>query len=423
MGLWAWALLARLMAAAGLNNGVGLTPAMGFSTWNHFQERISDGLIRQLADAMAANGLRDAGYVYLNVDDGWAVGRSNATGEIIPDPKLFPNGMKSLADYVHSRGLRFGIYTARGSRTCLGRPGSDGYEAIDARTYAQWGVDYLKEDSCGGTEHGTIWEQYVRMRDALNATGRPIYFSVTQLLPYTDAYPDMHCYGSTAFTTFPWTAQGLDVRQLANSYLVEYCNNADVFGHTGGVPGGGMDAQGFLNNLDAQQYLTYDNLTAPGSWNDNDMLEVCNGMQTYVEYRSQFATWCILASPLILGNDVRTLSPQCKEIVLNGEAIAVNQDPLGIRGRVAYQSDPVTKAIQVYSKRLHDGSVACVVFNRAGSTTSFTVTWPMLGLAAGTTTKVRDLWLHQDVATGVRNEYNVTVVSHDSAFLRFSPSQ
>ena len=186
------------------------------------------------------------------------MGRTPA-GELIPDPKLFPNGLKTVFDYIHSRGLKAGIYTARGSTTCMGRPASDSHEAQDAATFAAWGVDYLKEDSCGGVTHGTVWEQYARMRDGLNATGRPIYFSITQALSLTDGHPRMHCYGDNAFTTLEWVTADppLDPRTLANAYLVEYCNNMDVFGYTDGWPKPG----GFLSNLDSQQLLTWDNLT------------------------------------------------------------------------------------------------------------------------------------------------------------------
>ena len=149
-----------------------------------------------------------------------------SNGTIIADPNLFPNGLKPVVDYVRSKGLQFGIYTARGSTTCCGKPGSDGYEVIDANYYASIGVSYLKEDSCGGTTHGTVWEQYARMRDALNNTGKPIYFSVTEAVPWHDGHPKMSCYGQDSiFTVIPWLQQGLDPRTLANSYLVEYCNN------------------------------------------------------------------------------------------------------------------------------------------------------------------------------------------------------
>jgi len=241
--------------------------------------------------------------------------------------------MKPLVDYIHSQGLKFGIYTARGSTTCLGKPGSDGHEFQDALSYASWGVDFLIEDSCGGHTNGTVYEQYARMRDALNATGRPIFFSITEALSFSDHYEKMHCYGDNVFTTIPWFQSGLDIPSLANSALVEYCNNEDFFGSTAGVNGPG----GFLSNLDSQQLLTFDNLTQPGFTNDNDMLEVCNGGQSAAEYRSQFSTWAILASNLILGHDPRSQSQDCLNIITNTDVIKINQDPLVIRGKLVLQ--------------------------------------------------------------------------------------
>lgn len=203
------ALLYFLLAVcAALDNGIAL-PALAFSTWNHYGGTVSDALLREVADAMVSSGLKDKGYRYVNLDDGWAHSRL-PNGTIVPDPALFPNGLAPVAEYIHSRGLLFGIYTARGSTTCLGRPGSDGYEQIDADYYASIGVDYLKEDSCGGTTHGSVWDQYARMRDALNATGRQIYFSITEALPYSDGHSAMHCYGDNVFTLFPWVSSGLD---------------------------------------------------------------------------------------------------------------------------------------------------------------------------------------------------------------------
>jgi len=306
---------------------------MGWSSWNHFGQNVNADVIKEAADAMASNGMREAGYVYINLDDGWAVGRDVTNATLIADPKLFPMGIKAVADYVHSKGLKFGLYTARGSRTCLGRPGSDSHEELDAATFAEWGVDYLKEDSCGGKTHGTVWQQYSRMRDALNITGRPIYYSVTQAVPWTDGYNAMHCYGNSVFTIKPWIAAGKDPRTLANSYLIEYCNNEDYFGYTGGVPKAG----GFLSQLDSQALLTYDNLTGPGAFNDMDMLQVCNGGQTQAEYRAQFSIWAILSSPLILGNDLTKMDAACKDIILNREVIEISQDPKVVRGKLMYQ--------------------------------------------------------------------------------------
>lgn len=326
-------LLSQLFVGFSLDNG-HLLPALGFSTWNHFGGSVSDSLLREVADAMVSSGLVAAGYRYLNLDDGWCVGRNTTPPyNPIPDPKLFPVGFLPIAEYLEERNLTLGLYTARGSTTCLERPGSNGYEVTDANFYAENKIGYLKEDSCGGITNGTVWEQYARMRNALNQTNRSIYFSITEAVPYTDGHPSMHCYGDNVFTVVPWYQSGLDPTTLANSYLVEYCNNMDFFGYTDGDPQPG----GMLSNLDAQQLLTFDNLTVPGAFNDNDMLEVCNGGQTTSEYRAQFSLWAILASPLILGNDPRNMDQDCLDIITNADVIAVNQDPLVKRAKLVYQ--------------------------------------------------------------------------------------
>lgn len=331
----------------GLDNGAGRRPALGWSSWNHFHAAINATILMQVADAMASNGLRDAGYEFINLDDGWAVNRT-AQGVLVPDPALFPesspganDGIRIVADYIHAKRMKFGIYTARGSVTCLGRPGSDSHEVIDAKTWASWGVDYLKEDTCGGVMHGTTWQQYARMRDALNSTGRQIYFSVTEGVPFDDG-PDranMHC-PYLPFTVKPWVLEGKNPQTLANAFLIEYCNNFDWWGFTGAFdPAAPLTPKpgGFLSQLDAQALLTFDNLTAAGSYSDMDIFQICNGGQTTAEYRSQFSSFAILTSPMILGNDVRSLTSECAGILMNTEVIAVNQDSNVVRGKLVYQ--------------------------------------------------------------------------------------
>ena len=243
---------------------------------------------------MVQSGLKDAGYQYINIDDCWqAKDRHPLTNALVPDPGKFPNGMEAVADYLHAQGLKLGIYTSRGTQTCQGFPGSSGHEELDAATFSKWGVDFLKEDSCKGEDPHTfddpdlVWQQYTAMRDGLNKTGRKIWFSITARVFYNDStwHSGMHCirpprpkgypnaYG--AFTVRPWVQRGKDVTSLANSYLVEYCNNEPFFGYTNAqrmvhnrvadkpVPGG------FLSQLDSQQLLTYDNLTVPGAYRSN----------------------------------------------------------------------------------------------------------------------------------------------------------
>jgi alpha-N-acetylglucosaminidase len=335
-----------------LDNGLGQRgPAMGWSSWNCHGPRITAQILKDTADAMAANGLRDAGYRYVNLDDGWAVGR-NASGYLLPSPKKFPQGMKDVADHVHRRGTLFGIYTARGAETCQKLPGSLGHEVLDAALFAEWGVDYLKDDTCSGSDEPEVaWQQYEAMRRALNKTGRPVWYSITQrmfwnesngepaaLAPMHNSHNMMQCAGATsactAFTVKPWLLAGHDPRALANSYLIEYLNNAPRWGGTPGPHGG------FLSQLDSQALLTFDNMTTPGAYSDCDMLEVCNGGLSTAESRSQFSTFAILTSPLILGNELRNLSSACAEIVLNKEIIALNHQANGAevqRGRLVYQ--------------------------------------------------------------------------------------
>lgn len=210
-----------LYGAAALNNGLGLTPPLGLSTWNYFAANVNATLLMQIADAFVSSGLKDAGYEYINLDDGWADHRL-PNGTIVANSQKFPAGLEPVISYIHSKGLKFGIYTSYTSLTCQNLPGSNGYEAIDAKTYADWGVDYLKEDDCYGSSNEPAWQSYSKMRDALNATGRPIYFSICQFVPYVGPYPEMHCAGGgTAYTIFPWLAAGLNPQDVANSFLIE----------------------------------------------------------------------------------------------------------------------------------------------------------------------------------------------------------
>jgi len=277
-----------------LKNGLGKTPQMGFNTWNHFGCSINEDLIKKTAQTIASSPLKNAGYQYVNLDDCWQVSR-DTSGVIQPDPKAFPSGMKALADYVHSVGLKFGLYSDAGTKTCGGRPASLGYEKIDANTYASWGVDYLKYDNCN-TDGTTPEKRYPVMRDALNQTNRQIFFSMCEWgvdNPATWA-PDV---GNS------WRTTG-DIGDSWNSML------------------GNID-----NNDKWAQYA------GPGGWNDPDMLEVGNGHMSFNEYVVHFSLWCLTKSPLLIGCDVTKMSNETITILTNAEAIAVNQDPLGMQGK------------------------------------------------------------------------------------------
>jgi alpha-galactosidase len=300
-------------------------------------------VIRETADAIVSSGLRDLGYEYVNVDCGWSAVNRTASGDIQPDPDRFPSGMEELGKYIHSLGLKFGLYTARGPVECCGRTGYNGsvHAAADAATFAHWGVDYLKIDSCGADGPGSEWDQFAAMRDALNATGRPVYVSVCEITPYSGEKDSCHSDGGVVYSPKMWVDQGLDVSTLANSILVEYGNNGNSF-------------ESVVCTMQAQQDLTFDNLSKPGSWNDNDMLTVgCSdhhvnepwtpcinnkNPKTATDGRSEFTLFAVQASPLLLGNDVRHMSAATRATVSNREVIAVNQDPLGHRGEMLFLS-------------------------------------------------------------------------------------
>ena len=359
-----------------LDNSVARTPPMGWNSWNHFGCDVSAQLIRETADAMAANGLRDAGYQYVVIDDCWQVAR-DARGRLVADSVRFPGGMKPLADYVHARGLKFGIYTDAGRRTCQGRPGTYGSEDLDARTFAEWGVDYVKEDWCyaEGLDAPT---QYAKFRDALAKAGRPIVFSICE-------------WGSAApwewgpATGNLWRTTG-DIEDTWNSMLALL----DVSGQ-------------------------HASAARPGAWNDPDMLEVGNGGMTDDEYRAHFSLWAIMAAPLMAGNDVRALSPATRDILVNREVIAVDQDSLGVQGTLVSERTP---ELQVWMKPLKDGGRAVVLLNRSALQTVISASWWRLRMSGPA--RVRDLWAHADLGA-FTGRFSATVPAHGVVMVRVTP--
>ena len=355
------------LAAAGqlqaLDNGLARTPPMGWNSWNKFACNVSEDLIKQAADAMVSSGMQDAGYQYVVIDDCWQVDR-DAQGNIVPDAKHFPSGIKSLADYVHGKGLKFGIYSDAGTGTCQNRPGGRGYEFQDARQYAAWGVDYLKYDWCN---HSTQDSQasYSIMRDALKKSGRPIVFSLCE-------------WGSTK----PWLWAG-DVGNLWRSTgdIVDKWEGSEKWG-----------GLGVVQILDLQDGLQ--SYAGPGHWNDPDMLEVGNGGMNLTEYRAHFSMWCLLAAPLMAGNDIRSMSADIHDILTNKEVIAIDQDPLGREGHRVKRAD----GLEVWAKQLADGGRAVALLNRTGAEANITVSWTDIGYPVHVPAKVRDLWAHKDRA-------------------------
>jgi len=356
-------------------NGLAMTPPMGWNSWNHFAERVDDGTVRATADAMVASGMAAAGYQFINIDDTWEGGR-DLEGRIRPNRK-FPD-MKALADYVHRKGLKLGIYSSPGFVTCGGYEGSLGHEEQDARTFAKWGIDYLKYDWCSAGRvyaDAQLQSVYQKMGLALQQGGRPIVFSLCEygvLEPWK--------WGPSAGGNL-WRTTG-DIQDNWKS----------------------MEKIGFRQS-DLAKYA------GPGHWNDPDMLEVGNGGMTATEYRTHFSLWCLLAAPLMAGNDLRTMSDETREILTNREVIAVDQDPLGVQGTRMFADGTV----EVWSKRLSAGRQAVGIFNRGEQAATASVAWSQLGLTAHPAS-TRDLWLHRAVdvaATGVA----VTTPAHGVTLL------
>jgi alpha-galactosidase len=366
------------------------TPPMGWNSWNKFACDVNEDLIRQTADAMVSSGMRDAGYQYIIIDDCWQVDR-DSNGNIVADPKHFASGIKALADYVHAKGLKFGIYSDAGTKTCAGRPGSRGYEFQDARQYAAWGVDYLKYDWCN-TSTQDAPSSYELMRAALDASGRAIVFSICE-------------WGKNK----PW----LWAKKIGNLWRT----TGDIKDRWQGIqewkPGDCCN-YGMTDILDRQDGL--ESYAGPGHWNDPDMLEVGNGGMTTSEYRAHFSLWGILAAPLIAGNDLRDMTPQIREILTRKEVIAVDQDAAGIQGRRVRKNGDQ----EVWSKPLQDGSRAVVLFNRGTTNAEISVAWEDLGFPAHLSAKVRDLWQSKDLGEQ-KGKFSATVAPHAVVMVTVKP--
>lgn len=366
------------------------TPPMGWNSWNKFQCNVSEELIKSVADAIATNGMKAAGYQYVVIDDCWQVSRDD-NGNIVADVQRFPSGIKALADYVHGKGLKFGIYSDSGTKTCAGRPGGQGHEYQDALQYARWGVDYLKYDWCNtGTRNGE--EAYTTMSNALLATGRPIVLSICE-------------WG----TNKPW----LWGKGIGNLWRTTG-DISDSWSMHKKWEDGSCCQNGMVEILDQQVGL--EAFSGPGHWNDPDMLEVGNGGMTAEEYRSHFSFWSMLAAPLIAGNDVRSMTPEIQEILTNKEVIAVDQDPLGRQGRrISKNGD-----LEVWARPLSDGSRAVILFNRGAAEVEISVSWTQIAYPEHLTASVRDLWAHKEIGK-FTGSFSSKVASHGVVMVKVMP--
>jgi alpha-galactosidase len=375
-----------------VSKGLALTPPMGWNTWNKFACNVSDELVRGMADAMVKSGMKDASYQYVVIDDCWQVAR-DANGNIVVDPQRFPNGMKAVADYVHSLGLKFGIYSDAGTFTCQKRPAGLGHEYQDARTYASWGVDYLKYDWCNTLPGQDARSSYANIRQALDASGRPIVLSICE-------------WGKNQ----PW----LWGKQVGGNLWRTTDDIQDRWSGRKEWSPGNCCSNGMLDIVDLNADLY--SYAGPGHWNDPDMLEVGNGGMTNTEYRSHFSLWALMAAPLMSGNDLRNMTPEIRDILTNKEVIAIDQDPLGRQGRRVWKSGD----FEVWGKQLQDGSRAVILLNRGASSHEITVTWEQIGYPAHLSAAVRDLWAHKELGK-VAGKFSALVESHGVVMVTVRP--
>jgi alpha-galactosidase len=354
------------------DSALARTPPMGWNSWNHFACEVSDAVVRAQADALVASGMKSAGYTYILIDDCWQGTRDDA-GYLRPNAK-FPD-MKALAEYVHGKGLKIGIYSSPGPKTCGGYEGSYGHEEQDAQTFADWGMDYLKYDLCSYDGMGDQVAAYKKMGDALKRTGRPIVYALCQ-------------YGMQK--GWEWAASvGGNLWRTDDDIRDDYYTMAELgFGQNG-----------------------LEKFAGPGHWNDPDMLEIGNGGMTTDEYRTHMTLWCILAAPLLTGNNLAAMDAGTRDLLTNPEVIAIDQDPLGVQGHRLKQEGP----IEVWMKPLKDGSAAVGLFNRGWGAMSVTVDFRDAGF--GNAADVRDLWAKKDLGH-LQEKYTVTVPQHGAVLIK-----
>ncbi|KAE8662239.1 Alpha-galactosidase [Hibiscus syriacus] len=382
-------LCVRLVSAAGgrsmmrgetlLANGLGRTPPMGWSSWNHFGCNIQEKLIKETADAMVSRGLAKLGYKYINLDDCWGASSRDTHGRLVPNATKFPSGMKALGHYLHSKGLKFGLYADAGTRTCTGTmPGSLDHEGKDAQTFASWGVDYLKYDNCDNNGINPE-DRYKKMSEALLRTGRLIFFSICE-------------WGKEMVATWgndmanSWRTSG-DIRDSWDSMVLRADRNDEWASYAG-----------------------------PGGWNDPDMLEVGNGGMTLEEYRSHFSIWALAKAPLIIGCSIPKMTNDTYEILSNEEVIAVNQDLLGVQGKKVKKDGH----LEVWAGPLHDNKVAVVLWNRGSKKATVTACWSDVGLDPTVAVKARDLWTHSS-RYALRHQLSAHLDPHASKMYILSP--
>jgi alpha-galactosidase len=390
-------LFSAFSASAQKFQNLALTPPMGWNSWNKFACNVSEKLLKETVDALVSTGMRDAGYKYIVIDDCWQIGR-DSMGFIVADPDRFPSGIKSLADYIHSKGLKFGIYSCAGTKTCAGRPGGRGHEFQDAYMYAKWGVDYLKYDWCSSDGQDQK-ESYKLMSRMLKEAGRPIVFSLCE-------------WGGSK----PWEWAGEVGHLWRTTGDIFDCFDCEKKNE-------GWSAWGVMKILDMQKDMRQ--YAGPGHWNDPDMLEVGNGGMTENEDRAHFAMWCMLAAPLMAGNDLKNISPQTHAILTNVGAIAINQDALGVQG-LKYKSED---GFETWLKPLGGGDWAVCFLNRSAASKMVEFDWTK-NIVLDTVSnrkfdastqifKINDVWAKKELGN-TKKALKAEVKSHDVLMLRLS---
>ncbi|MCX5208790.1 alpha-galactosidase [Kitasatospora sp. NBC_00240] len=386
--------------ASALDNGVATTPPMGWNTWNSFGCSINEQLIRTSADLLVSSGMKDAGYDTVIVDDCWFDPQRDAQGNIHGDPVRFPGGMKALGDYIHSKGLKFGIYEVPTDLTCAqrlgnypGATGSQGHEQQDADSFAAWGVDYLKYDWC--SQVGTLDEQvaaFSTMRNALHNTGRPIVYSINPNSYHADKTGATYDWSAVAnmWRTTEDISATWDKHKTANSWSMGVMDIVHINGRLGRQAG-------------------------PGHWNDPDMMEVGVGSMSETEYRSHFSLWAQMASPLVAGNVLTTMTSAVKGVLTNHDVIAVDQDSLGRQARIVADSD--TELVTV--RELANGDRSVTLTNSGESAATVSTTVAELGIAGAPSYTVKNLWTGASSST--TGALSAALAPHESAMYRITP--
>ena len=385
---------------AGKFEGLAMTPPMGWNSWNTFETNIDEKLVKETADIMVSSGMAAAGYNYIVLDDGWMTKERDTNGDLVPDPVKFPGGMKAVIDYVHSKGLKFGLYNCAGTQTCAGYPGTRGYEYQDARFYAKLGIDFLKYDWCN-TQGITAKEAYTTMSNALKTAGKPIVFSLCE---WGDNQP------------WEWGKPVGNLWRISGDiYPCFDCEYKHVEGN--------WSSWGFMKIAEMRKDIR--KYSGPDHWNDFDMMEVGNGM-TNTEDKSHFAMWCMMASPLIAGNDFRKMSKETLAILTNKELIAVNQDKLGVQG-FKYSAED---GLEVWIKPLSDGNWAVTFLNRSDVIKKINFDWkkhPIKDADFGYEAdfnkmvfKLKELWKNKEIGT-TKKSFQADIASHDVITLKLTP--